>query len=184
MEYTSEVLDRANGDLKIITLGNWITVTELGKEHGLGSRKIRSILHHLGMLQPEKKRLRLTLKAVALGYGKRHDNPKKIKHPFDVISPLGQKVIAENVGWVMEDMDHEKRSKPQLLIASQILEGFKGNRQGEMTTQMEVCWMRDHFPDLTQDEIAGLIDTPQSLVNRYAKTQAKHRDFHQRRKAA
>ena len=105
MQYTSEVLDRTTGDLKIITLGNWITVTELGKQHGLGPRKIRSLLHHLGMLQSEKKRLRLTPKAVALGYGKRHDNPKKIKHPFDVISPLGQKVVAENLGWVMEDMD-------------------------------------------------------------------------------
>jgi hypothetical protein len=43
--------------------------------------------------------------------------------------------------------------------------------------------MRDHFPDLTQDEIAGLIDAPQSLVNRYAMNQAKQRAFHQRRKA-
>ncbi len=48
---------------------------------------------------------------------------------------------------------------------------------------MEVCWLRDHFPDLTQDEIAGLIDVPQSLVSRYAKTQAKQRDFNQRQKA-
>jgi hypothetical protein len=136
------------------------------------------------MLQSERKRLRLTPKAVALGYGKRHDNPKKIKHPFDVISPLGQKIIAENLGWVMEDMDQEKRSKPQFQVASQALATFKGKRQSEMTTQMEVCWMRDHFPDLTQDEIAGLLDTPQSLVNRYAKTQARQRDFHQRRKAA
>ncbi|KLK93671.1 hypothetical protein AA309_07395 [Microvirga vignae] len=61
------------------------------------------------MLQTEKKRLRLTPKAVALGCGKRHDNPKKIKHPFDVIGPLGQKVIAENLGWVMEDMTQEKQ---------------------------------------------------------------------------
>lgn len=180
MEYTSEVLDRTTGDLKIITLGNWITVTELGRQYGLGSRKIRSILHHLGMLQSEKKRLRLTPKAVALGYGKRHDNPKKIKHPFDVISPLGQKVVAENLGWVMGDMDQEKRSKPQLLVASQAFESFKGQRQTEVTTQMGVCWIRDHFPDLTQDEIAGLVDAPQSLVNRYARLQGKQRDFARR----
>lgn len=177
MEYTSEVLDRSTGDLKIITLGNWITVTELGKQHGLGSRKIRSILHHLGMLQPEKKRLRLTPKAVALGYGKRHDNPKKIKHPFDVISPMGQKVVAQNLGWVTEDMDQEKRSKPQIQVASQALEGFKGQCQSEMTTQMEVCWLRDHFPKLTQDEIAAVIYIPQSLVNRYARLQERQREY-------
>lgn len=49
---------------------------------------------------------------------------------------------------------------------------------------MEVCWMPDQFPDLTQDAIAGLVDAPESLVNRYATTQAKQRDFHQGWKAA
>jgi hypothetical protein len=184
MLYTAELLDRSTGDLRIVDLGNWITVTEFGQRYGIGPKKVRSVLHHLGMLQTEGKRLRLTPKAVALGYGRRHDFPQKQKYPFDVISPLGQKVIAQNLGWVMEDMDQDKRSKPQLQVASQALESFKVQRLREMTTQMEVCWMRDHFPELTQDEIAGLIDAPQSLVNRYATTEARQRDFHQRRKAA
>ncbi|MBM6582904.1 hypothetical protein ILT44_22110 [Microvirga sp. BT689] len=184
MIYTTEELNRTTGDLRIIDLGNWVTVTELGKRYGLGAKKIRSVLHHLGMLKSESGRFRLTTRAVQLGLGKRHDKPKKHQYPFDVISPLGQKVIAQNLGWVMEDMDEEKQSKPQLQAASQALKTFKDQRQSQMTTQMEVCWMRDHFPDFTQDEIAGLIDAPQSLVNRYAKTQAKQRDFHQRRKAA
>jgi hypothetical protein len=29
-----------------------------------------------------------------------------------------------------------------------------------MITQMEVCWTRDPFPNLTQDEIATLVDIP------------------------
>jgi predicted XRE-type DNA-binding protein len=85
--------------------------------------------------------------------------------------------------WVVADLEQEKRLKPILREASEALARFKAGRRSEMTTQMEVCWLRDHFPDLTQDEIAGLIDVPQSLVSRYAKTQAKQRDFNQRQKA-
>ncbi len=184
MIYTTEQLDRNTGDLIVVDLGNWITVTELGKQYGLGEKKIRSVLHHLGMLRSEGGRFRLTAKAVQLGLGKRHDKPKKHRYPFDVISPLGQNIIAKNWDWVVADLEQEKRLKPILREASEALARFKAGRRSEMTTQMEVCWLRDHFPDLTQDEIAGLIDVPQSLVSRYAKTQAKQRDFHQRQKAA
>jgi hypothetical protein len=184
MLYTTEQLDRTTGDLIIVDLGNWITVTELGKQYGLGEKKIRSVLHNLGMLRSEGGRFRLTAKAVQLGLGKRHDKPKKHRYPFDVISPLGQKIIAENWDWVVADLDQEKQSKPLLREAIEALTRFKQGRRSEVTTQMGVCWLRDHFTDLTQDEIAGLVDAPQSLVNRYATTQAKQRDFHQRRKAA
>jgi len=47
MHYTAEVLDRATGDLKEVSLGEWITVTELGELYGVGRRKVRSILHHM-----------------------------------------------------------------------------------------------------------------------------------------
>jgi hypothetical protein len=182
MLYTAEQLDRSTGDLRIVSLRDWITVTELGRKYGLGPKQIRSALHHLGMLQIEGNRLRLTQKAVHLGYGRRHDFPKRHKYPFDMISPLGQKVIAENWEWLLTDIAEEKQSKPKLKAASAALSAAKEKRSGEMTTQMDVCWLRDHFPDLTQDEIASLNDSPQSLVNRYAKLQAKQRDFHQRRR--
>jgi hypothetical protein len=184
MQYTTEAINRTTGDLRIVDLGNWVTVTELGQHYGVGPQKIRSILYHLGMLTPEGGRFRLTPKAVQQGFGKRHDRPKKHKYPFDVISPLGQKVIAESWGWVVTDLKKEKQSKPHLQEAAEALAAFKKGRRSEMTTQMAVCWMRDHFPKLQQDEIATLLDVAPSLVNRYAKTQAKQRDFHQRSKAA
>ena len=184
MQYTNETLDRTTGDLRIVDMGNWVTLTELGQHYGVGSRKIRSLLFHMGMLGSEGGRFRLTPKAVQQGLGKRHDNPKKIKHPFDVISPLGQKVFAENWAWIAADLEGEKRSKPILREASKTLEGFKKGRLSEMTTQMEVCWLLDQFPKFQQDEIATLLEVAPSLVNRYAKTQAKQRDFHKRRKAA
>jgi len=126
----------------------------------------------------------VTPHAVQQGLGKRHDNPKKIKYPFDVISPLGQKIIAENWAWVLTDLEGEKRSNPQIQVASEALTTFKKARRSEMTTQMDVCWLLDHFPRLKQDDVATLLDVAPSLVNRYAKTQAKQRDFHQRQKAA
>lgn len=177
MLYTTEELDRTTGDLRVVNLGNWITVTELGKQHGLGARKIRSILYHMGMLQSEKGRLRLSPRAVRLGLGKRHDNPKRFKYPFDVISPLGQRIVAENWHWVAADLHKEKRSKPILREASEALATFKKGRRDQTTSQTEVCWLRDHYPSLTQDEIATLIDAPQSLVNRYARLQEKQRNF-------
>jgi hypothetical protein len=180
MPYTTELLDRSTGDLRFVDLGNWITVTEFGQQYGLGPKKIRSALHHLGMLQVEGKRLRLTSKAIALGYGRRHDFPKKHRHPFDVISPLGQKAIAENWEWLIADIAEEKSGKPILREASAALESFKKGRVGEMATQMQVCWLRDHFHRLTQDEIATLVDIPRTLVNRYAKLQERQREYAKR----
>jgi hypothetical protein len=180
MLYTAEQLDRSTGDLRIVDLGNWITVTELGQRYGLGPKKIRSVLHHLGMLQTEGKRLRLTPKAVASGYGRRHDFPKSHKYPFDVISPFGQEIVAENWRWVAADLQQEKRSKPILKEASDAMASLKEGRSSELTTQMEVCWLRDHFPSLTQDEMATLLDIPQSLVNRYAKLQERQREYAKR----
>ena len=67
--------------------------------------------------------------------------------------------------------------KPILREASEALARFKEGRRSEMTTQMEVCWLRDHFPTLTQDESATLIDIPQSLVSRYGRLQESQRKF-------
>jgi hypothetical protein len=41
MQYTAEVLDHATGDLKEVSLGDWITVTELGEQYGVGSNLSR-----------------------------------------------------------------------------------------------------------------------------------------------
>jgi hypothetical protein len=51
MLYTNETVDRTTGDLRIVNMGNWVTVTELGQHYGLGPRKIRSLLYHMGMLR-------------------------------------------------------------------------------------------------------------------------------------
>ena len=79
-------------------------------------------------------------------------------------------------------LEQEKQSKPILRDASEALATFKQGRRSDMATQMEVCWLRDHFRTLIQDEIASLIDIPQSLVNRYGKLQEKQRDYVRRQR--
>jgi hypothetical protein len=177
MHYTTEQLDRSTGELHVVSLGDWITLTELGERYGVGERKIRTILHHLGMLQPEGGRYRLTTHAIAQGFGKRHDNPKKHQHPFDVISPLGQQIIAENWGWVIADLEQDRRSTPRLRAASGALEEFRKSRAVEPTTQMEVCWLTDHFAKLTPCEIAYVVGVPHPQVYRYSNLRFEQRGF-------
>jgi hypothetical protein len=177
MHYTTEQLDRLTGELHLVSLGDWITLTELGEKYDVGERKIRAILHHIGMLQPEGGRYRLTANAIEQGFGKRHDNPKKHQHPFDVISPLGQQIIAENWDWIVTDLEQDKRSTPRLRAASDALEEFRKGRSSQSTIQMEVCWLIDHFPKLTPCEIARVVGVPHPQVYRYSSIRSKQRDF-------
>jgi hypothetical protein len=182
MHYTTEVLNRATGDLGEVSLGNWITVTELGEQYGVGNRKARSVLYHMGLLQSEGQhgRYRLTPHAVQQGLGKRIDKSKRSKWPFDVLSPEGQRLIAENWDANLRDLELEKVTTPLLQAASDGLPRFKNGRSSEPTTQMEVCWLLDHFPTLTMEEIALLIGVERPLVSRYANLRFKQLAFAKR----
>lgn len=151
MEYTREILNRRTGDLETFSMGDWITVTELGVKYAVGEKKVRSILHHIGLLAPEgrgqKTRYRLTSHAVNQGLGKRIEASAKRKWPFDVISPLGQQLVAQVWEEAAEELEAEKAS-PLLQHAEKALAQFKAGRKGPMTTQEEVCWLADHFGDL------------------------------------
>lgn len=186
MHYTAEVLDRATGDLKEVSLGEWITVTELGEQYGVGKRKIRSILHHMGLLQSEGQhgRYRLTAHAVEQGLGKRIEKARKSKWPFDVISPEGQRLIASIWHETVADLEHERLSDPLVQAADAALQAFKAQRFTPMETQQVVCWLQNHFSDLTFQQIADLIGVERPLVSRYANQQKKRRQFHERNKAS
>jgi hypothetical protein len=127
MHYTAEVLDRATGDLNEVSLGDWITVTELGERYGVGSKKVRSILHHIGLLQSEGQhgRYRLTPRAVEQGLGKRIDRSRKSKWPFDVISPEGQRLIAMAWDEAVADLERERLNDPIVHAADVALQSFK-----------------------------------------------------------
>jgi len=186
MHYTAEVLDRATGDLKEVNLGDWITVTELGEKYGVGIKKIRSILHHMGLLQSEGRhgRYRLTPHAIEQGLGIRHDKPKRSKWPFDVISPEGQKLIASVWHETVADLERERLCDPLVRSADAALKEFQALSPTPMTTQQEVCWLTSRFPDLTYQQIADLLDVQRPLVSRYANLQKKQIAFSESQKAS
>lgn len=179
MEYTAEVLDRSSGDLTTVSLGNWMTVTEYGKTRGLGARQIRSILLQLGLLQEEKigssgnLRNRLTMRAVEDGLGKRITPKKEGQYPFDTLSPKGQQWIDER--WDTAVSANEASTSPAIQQARIMLDQFKASRRkgAEFSLQMEICWVVDHFPDMSQVDISKVVDTSQRMVSRYVNIRAE-----------
>jgi len=178
MLYTREILDRTTGHLVTVPIGDWITVTELGERYGLGRKKIRAILHHMGLLQPERGHYRLPHWAVERGLGNRIERSKS-RHPFDVISPLGQQLIAEAWEATVADYDASCRAEAGVDAARAALDAFKARRQSPMTTQEEVCWLLD-YRDLPYETIATVLEVDRALVSRYAKRRANDEGYWKR----
>jgi len=179
MEYKHEILDRATGHLIEVSVGDWITVTELGQRYGIGEKKTRAVLHHIGLLAPEEGRYRLTRCAVERGLGMRHDRPRKSKYPFDVISPKGQRLIEQVWSEAYDDYEAERRGDAQIAEALSALDAIRRCRRS-MTTQEEVCWVLDHYPRLTLQQVASTVEVDRALVSRYAKRRAADRGYWER----
>jgi len=184
MQYVSRpTLDRATGDMVSQPLGEWITVTELGALYGAGPKRVRFVLHHIGLLQQEKGRFRLTPQAVKDGLGKRIEKGPRVKFPFDVLSPAGQAMVAGKWREACEELATLHDESRDISRASAALREFTERRKSQMETQMQVCWLLDHFPDLSQREIAEVVEVAQPLVARYTAKRREQLDFSQRRKA-
>jgi DNA-directed RNA polymerase specialized sigma subunit len=65
--------------------------------------------------------------------------------------------------------------------ASIALKAFQETRREPMTTQEEVCWLRDHYPDMTNTDIAKVLGVSKQLVGRYVKQAEKQRRIQQLR---
>lgn len=169
MEYTREELDRKTGDLQTVSLGDWITVAELATSHGFGRRQATEVLMKLDVLQPETEgrvtRHRLAAWFVEEGYGKRLKR-KRDKFPFDVLSPAGQDWINERWDDAVATIRRAKEDEP-IKLAAAALDRFKSDRLGEMTVQMQICWLADFFPELTQVMIALVVGVSQPLVSKF-----------------
>jgi hypothetical protein len=176
MQYVQEVLDRQTGALVLEPIGEWLTVSELGGKFGASPKRTRAVLHHIGLLTSEGKhgRYRLARFAVERGYGIRHDRPKKSKWPFDAISPLGQRLVAE--AWVeaTEDLKRELEENPSSMAAKAALARFERDRGRPQTTQEAVCWLRDHT-SISQREMSKVLEVSEQLVGRYARIQQQQR---------
>lgn len=182
MEYTAEVLDRTTGDLKFVSLGDWITVSEYGERKGVGPRQVRAVLTQLGLLREEIEtsasgtlkvaRRRLTREAVDNGLGKRIYPTKTGSYPFDVLSPAGQTWLDARWDGAVAAVTSEIASSPETKKAQDCLERFRAGRRSEPTSQMEVCFLLDHFPDLPQVDMVRITGVSAGLVSRYATIRA------------
>jgi hypothetical protein len=106
----------------------------------------------------------------------RHDRPRKSKYPFDVISPKGQRLIEQVWSEAYDDYEAERRGDGQIAEALSALDAFRRRRRS-MTTQEEVCWILDHYPLLSLQQVASIVEVDRALVSRYAKRRADDRGY-------
>ncbi|KEY05889.1 hypothetical protein I5770_01100 [Brucella sp. BO2] len=182
MEYTAEVLNRTTGDLETTSLGNWITITELGKKYGTGPRQTRTVLKQMGILETRYTgsshihRQSLTDQAVQNGLGKHLIPKKKGQTPFDVLSPKGQQWIADRWAEAVTALDKAKTDDARLNRVVSRLEAFKAKRKMPLTPQMEVCWLIDHYPDVSQTDMGVILSLPKQTISHWVKLRAKQRN--------
>lgn len=182
MEYTQELLDRKTGELATISLGDWITLTELGELYGVGRRQVRSVLRAMDFLHVEgassHQRHRLSNWVVDRGWGRRIERKGTI--PFDVIGPDARSWIAER--WSATVAALEAAKSAPVLDAQAALDAFRTERNAfrqahcreEMDVAEQISWLAYHYPKLTQIEIASIVSVTQQLVGRYlAKSSAR-----------
>jgi hypothetical protein len=169
MEYTTQELDRSTGDLKTVSLGEWFTVSELAEHYGVGKKRFRIILHHMGLLGQEKDgRYMLFLDTIKKGLGKRLKG--KEGYPFNVLSPMCQSLIAEAWKDTVADLEADEALavNEHTKSARQALDLFKAARpEREWTTREEVSWLAYYHPWLSHRQIAEVLDISQVMVSRY-----------------
>jgi hypothetical protein len=181
MEYMQDVLDRTTGQLKTQSIGDWLTVTELGQRHCVGERRVRAILHHMGVLAKEGRCYRLLRHLVETGVGMRHDFTRT-GHAFDVISPKGQEAIASMWSATVQDYEDSHQRVSLVRVIRAALGSFKTHRLAPMEAQEEVCWVLDHFRDVDHLTIANALEVSPALVSRYAKRRSKDRAGRERKR--
>lgn len=168
MEYFEEVLDRRSGELVTVSQGEWITVSELGELYGVGRREVRTILRKMGVLDVEDSathgRHRLAKWITEEGWGRRIERKGKI--PFDVIGPKLREWIALRWDTTLQLLQQEA-SKPSLRARSELAAFTSSRLTGKLSVQEGVSWLADHFPELTQSEMAMVLDVTQQLVSKF-----------------
>lgn len=180
MLYVQETLDRQTGLLATNTIGEYITVTELGDKYRVGPQRVRVILHHMGVLAAEGRRYRLPRAFVERGLGFRHDTPRS-GHPFDVLSPKCQALIAKE--WDDTVADLESEAAPTMRRAEAALATFRSTRRRELNTQEAVCWLCDNHPHLLHRQIADILGVTAQLVSRFSKLRAQQKSIARRAQA-
>ncbi|OEO31939.1 hypothetical protein VW23_013930 [Devosia insulae DS-56] len=169
MEYFNEVLDRSTGELLTVSIGDWVPVTEFGQLYGLGQRKIRTVLRQLDVLQVEgaanHQRHRLQRWVVERGWGKRIEPKRKGAKPFDVLGPGIRSWIAERWEDAVDAIEKERTWDGRRAAAA--LNAYMVSTQRDLTVPQRISWLAYRFPDLTQEDVAAIVDVTRQLVSKY-----------------
>ncbi len=170
MEYFSEVLDRSSGELQTVSMGDWVPVTEFGASHGLCPRKTRTVLRQLGVLQVEGAanhvRHRLAPWVVERRWGKRIEPKRKGAIPFDVLGPDLQSWIVKRLEGAIKVLEDHRTAKARHALAA--LDTYKADSgRYDLSVPQCMAWLAFHFPDLTQDDVASILDVSRQLVSKY-----------------
>ncbi|KKC33262.1 hypothetical protein [Devosia psychrophila] len=169
MEYFQDAIDRTNGDILRVSVGEWITISELAKSKGVGPRQTRAILVEMGFLASEGQdrdlKLRLASWVTDCGWGRRQRSFKGIQ--FDVIGPDAHH-------WINDRWDNAVGEFASLSNLGQTardhLRAFLDRRiDPDMAVQEQVCWLVDFYPALSQSDKARIIGVTQQVVSKYEK---------------
>lgn len=176
LPYVLETTDPHTGEVISFDLGVSMTLTEFTDSMGVPMRLGRSILVEMGLLQSEGGRLRLKPGHQAAGLGMRL-RQRGGRFPFDVLSPAGQAWASER--WSSAKVAVEDRRGG---AAGEALSSYRQWQGETLTTQMEVCWLLDHFPELTTREIAGVLSVSESIVKKWSALRSRQREHGERLK--
>lgn len=175
MIYVEEILDRKTGELVSVDKGEWITIRELGDLYGLGRRQTTTVLRHMNFLQVEgggrNSRHRIADWVTQKGWGKRLQR-KTDRYPFDVIGPEAVEWIKQRWQEAVTALERQTNSEP-VAEAKAALTDFQSHRRQGMSVQMMVYWLTDFFPDLTQVQMASVLDVSQQLVSRFTSSRSE-----------
>ena len=183
--YVLETIDPTTGKVVFHDLGVSMTLTDFTHSMGVPLRLGRSILAEMGLLQLEGGRLRLRPEHQATGLGMRL-RKKEGKFPFDVLHPAGQ-------DWAMERWSaakavveaREATAAPVVREAAEALQSYREWRgRAAMTAQMDVCWLLDHFQEITTREIAAVLGVTEAAVFKWSALRSRQRAKARQSKAA
>ena len=124
-------------------------------------------------------RHRLAAWVMQKGWGKRIQRRGQV--PFDVVGPLLREWVDERWSSTLDDLASEATS--QSLVARSALQDFNSTRlHGALSVQQAVSWLVDHFPQLTQNEMAMVLQVSQQLVGKFVTIRSKQRREAQQRR--
>lgn len=169
MQYYRNVTDYETGEVRRISIGEHLTITETARELKVKRKVLTDILKKMGICNREfdevagKPRIRLHPEAEEKGLGIRIMGEHG---PFDVLSPLCREIIEDELKAHLASIS-PKRWKPAFEELARY-ERFRADKNmAKLDPKMRVCWLVDHFEGIPAELIARGIGVASSLVYRY-----------------